>query len=239
MIRCNLDDWILTNVSAFRTAHPNKPVFIGESGLHHLPPNDPANSYTLAPNAAVGINQAIWAGAVSGAMTARMLWFEDGYDQFHIPDLCIYAQFGAYPECTDGDPSTVLTLYSLYANASAPVAAFLSGVDYSGFEPLTPVLSADLLGAALGDDSTILGWVRDVQTVGPDWLIRPLTAQTVTVTPPGQFPDWLVTFYDTSTGSLLHSVYTSRQQPNGEIVVALPNFSGSIAFQLHAAFPLG
>ena len=72
----NLDQFILDSVRELRTTY-NKPVFIGESGLDTLLPSDPANSLTLEPEAPVGINQAIWAAAVSGAMTGRMLWFED------------------------------------------------------------------------------------------------------------------------------------------------------------------
>ena len=85
--------------------------------------------------------------------------------------------------------------------------------------------------------------MRDVQSaydanaVDPYWPSRLLSGQTVTVTAPGQSPDWLVTFYDTTTGGVLQSVYTT-QQANGDISVALPDFSGSIAFQIHPAPPL-
>ena len=42
----------------------------------------------------------------------------------------------------------------------------------------------------------------------------------------------MVTFYSTTTGDVLQSANTT-QQANGDIDVALPEFSGSIAFQIH------
>ena len=230
----NLDKLIIDSVRELRATY-NKPVFIGEGGLDNLFPVDPANSLTVAPRASVGINQAIWAAAVSGAMNGRALWFEDGYDHNH--DLCAYAQFSAYPECVDDDPATVLLLRTVYANASAPVASFLAGVDYSGFAPIRAVLGDDLVGAALGNTAVILGWVRDVVSAAPNWPSRLLSGQTVRVLAPGQSPDWLVTFYDTTTGGVLQSVYTTQQR-NGNIIVALPDFSGSIAFQIRPASPV-
>lgn len=223
----NLDQLILDSVRELRTTY-NKPVFIGESGLDTLLPSHPAISPTLSLNAAVGINQAIWAAAVSGSMQGRALWWEDGYDVFHVD--------------ANGVP---LDLRTMYANASAPVNAYLTGVDYSGFEPLAVTPSADIIGAALGNSSAVLGWVRDVLSAAEcDWTPANcngsglLTGQSVTVNAPlGQFPDWQVTFYDTNTGSPLQPAYIT-QSVNGEIPVDLPNFPGSIAFKIYPTPPM-
>ena len=213
----DLDDLILNTVRTRRILY-GKPVFIGESGLEAQLGSPGVNctgtSRTLDPEAPIGINQAIWAGAVSGAMTGRMLWFEDGYDVYHVDD--------------NGDP---LDLRTAYADAAAPVAAFLAGVDYSGFEPITLAVGADLIGATLGNNDLVLGWVRDVLSAAPDWPTRVLIGETVTVSLPGQWEDWLVDFYATDTGAVVSSVFAD-QNAAGDLTVTLPDFEGSFAFQL-------
>ena len=213
----DLDDLILSVVLQRRTQY-GKPVFIGESGLDSRRPIE-FNTLTLSPQAPVGINHSIWASAVSGAMVGRMLWFEDGYDQFQV-----------YVD------STRLDLRSQYKDASAPVARFVAGVDYSDFESIDVVSGNDLTGAALGNAVIVLAWVRDVQSAAPDWPSRSLSGQSVTVAVPGQSDDLLVTFYDTMTGEVLQSESPTREA-NGDVDVALPDFSGSIAFQIHPRQP--
>jgi hypothetical protein len=73
----NLDQAILDQVRLRRATY-GKPVFIGESGLDQIFPD--VNALTINARGWIGINQAIWAGAVAGSMNARMLWYEDGYD---------------------------------------------------------------------------------------------------------------------------------------------------------------
>ncbi len=121
----NLDEEILTVVRR-RLRQYGKPVFIGESGLDSRAPVD---TLTVAPSAPAGINHAIWAAAVSGAMNGRMLWFEDGYDQYH-PGV---------------------DLRDRYKEASVPVVRFVRDVDYSGFQPIDLASGDDLKGAALGN----------------------------------------------------------------------------------------
>ena len=198
----------------------NKPVSVGESGLDNLLPDDPAASLTLALEAPVAVNQAIWAAAVSGAMTGRMLWWQDGCDLFHDDEF--------------GNP---LDLRTAYADASAPVASFVAGVDYTGFEPITLTVTADLIGATLGDDDVVLGWVRDILSAAPTWPSRLLIGQTVTVEVPGQSDDWLVDFYDTNTGGVLQTV-DADEDLSGDITMTLPDFEGSIGFQIRAVPPL-
>jgi hypothetical protein len=226
-----------------------KPVFIGESGLHSRNPTDAANVYTLAePGARTGVRHAIWAGAVSGAMNARMLWWEDGYDRFHIDDLCVtdamtgapvYPQYSGYAECTDADPNTKLTLRALYADAAAPVAAFVQGVDYAGFVPVTLTPSANLFGAALGDDGMVLGWVKDASSVAAaNWTTAgALSGETVTLDVAGSSADWLVDFYDTATGVIISTI-DADQDGAGDVTFTLPDFTGSIAFKVYPVGPL-
>ena len=214
----NLDQLILTTVRG-RLAQYDKPVFIGESGLDSRAPVDPlrtpVETLTLSTRAPVGINQAIWASAVSGAMNGRMLWFEDGYDLYH--------------QNVDGSP---LDLRTGYKDASQPVARFVEGVDYSGFEPVDLTVSNDITGAALGNDDIVLGWVRDIQSTAPEWPSRFVNDQTVTVTTTAPSDQLQVTFYDTGSGEPVQSVDANQQ--DGQVLVALPSFEGSIAFQIQA-----
>ena len=54
---------------------------------------------------------------------------------------------------------------------------------------------------------------------------------------PGQGQsEWQVTFYDTMTGDVLEFA-TPTRQANGDIDVVLPDFSGSIAFQIQPRDP--
>ena len=253
----DLDDFVIDQVRTLR-ANYGKPVFIGEIGLDSRKPVDtlrmslinpssvcpgtPQQTCTMSGNAPIAINQAIWAGAVSGALNARMLWFEDGYDRYHaeLVDVCAYTQFAAYAECADGDPATVLTLRAIYANASAPVAAFVQGVDYDGFAPVGVTMgSADITGAALGDNDLVLGWIKDVQSAAAnDWVVSAsLSGETVTVDVPGSSADWLVDFYDTMdpTGTILQTIDADQDPSAGDdITFTLPGFTGSIAFKVYS-----
>ena len=74
----NLDELILKSVRE-RLRDYGKPVLIGECGLDWAPPR---GTLEVAPGAEVGIRHAIWASVVSGAMSGRMLWWQDGWDQF-------------------------------------------------------------------------------------------------------------------------------------------------------------
>ena len=214
----NLDALILTTVRD-RLALYDKPVFIGESGLDSRAPVDllrePVETLTLSDRAPVGINQAIWASAVSGAMNGRMLWFEDGYDVYH--------------QNVDGSP---LDLQTGYKDASQPLVRFVQGVDYSGFEPVELVVSSEVIGAALGNDDIVLGWVRDVQSAAPEWPSRLVNDQTVAVTTTAPSDELEVTFYDTTSGEPVESMDANQEE--GQVLVTLPSFEGSIAFQIQA-----
>jgi hypothetical protein len=245
IVGASLDESIIIYA---RQQRMSKPVFIGESGLDRIFPS--ANALTLNPDGWIGINHAIWAGAVTGTMNARHLWVEDGYDWDAIArdyvDLCPLnlPQFALQPECMDVDLTTRYTLHQVYANASLPVKSFLANVDYSGFEPLTMTSgTGNLMGAALGSDVHVIGWVRDVLSVydpaaaDPYWPQRPLNGETITVTLTGHSVDWRVDFYDTLNGARGTSVY-AHQAADGSITFPLPEVGGSpevpgsIAFQI-------
>jgi hypothetical protein len=201
-----LDDLILSTVRA-RLAKYGKPVLIGECGLSSGPPR---GTLDAAPQAAVGIRHAIWATVVSGAMNGRALWWQDGYDQFEKADLCRH-----------------------YHQAAASAAAFVRGVDYTGFAPVPCKLSGGLKGAVLGNDKTRLGWFRDAQCEPPKWPMKPVSGLTVTVDAPGD--SWQAEFFDPMTGKATGEGRMKTQA--GRLQITLPEFKGSVAVRLKRLDP--
>jgi Cellulase (glycosyl hydrolase family 5) len=201
-----LDDLILTVVRA-RLKTYGKPVLLGECGLDAAPPR---GTLDVAARADVGIRHAIWAAVVSGAMNGRMLWWQDGYDQFEKADLCRH-----------------------YYEAAAPAAAFVRGVDSTGFEPVACDLSAGVKGAVVGNDKVRLGWFRDGRCGPPDWPMKRLAEQQVTVDSPGK--SWQIEFFDPlsgkSTGKSEGTIRDKRLQ------ISLPEFQGSVAVKLKRLDP--
>jgi hypothetical protein len=139
-----------------------------------------------------------------------MLWWEDGYDYNYEVDL-----------------STV------NKHASKPVTRVVKDLDYSGFAPVTMTMSGELIGAAVGDDQTVLAWVRDSHCILPDWPLRPVADEQLTLTVAGQNQSWQVKFYDGVTGVLLSTVPADRV--GGEVQVSLPTFQDSLALILEPA----
>jgi hypothetical protein len=187
----------------------NKPVLIGESGLNADSPNN------YPSNADVGVRHAIWAGVVSGAANGRALYWEDSYGMFFKELRSLWV--------------------NKYADAELPTVRFTSGVDFTGFKPLTVQYQSGtkIWGAAVGNDSTVLGWFRDAGSEPPDWKLLPsIHGQTVTILVPGSAQNWQVDFYDTRTGyALPGSALLTRQ--GDHVTVALPDFTDDIAFKLH------
>jgi hypothetical protein len=184
----------------------NKPVLIGESGL---------DIENYPPNGEVGILHAIWAGVVSGAANGRGLWWEDGYGIFFKQLRSIWV--------------------NKYADAELPAVRFTSGVDFTGFKPLTVQYpgGTKIWGASVGNENMVLGWFRDAGSEPPNWNLLPnIHGQTVTILIPGSSKNWQVDFYDTKTGyALSGSVLLTRQ--GNDVTVALPDFTDDIAFKLH------
>ena len=196
-----LDDLILSTVRA-RLAKYGKPVLIGESGLNSQPPR---GTLDVAPRAEVGIRHAIWAAMVSGAMNGRALWWQDGYDQFEKADLCRH-----------------------YHLAAATAAAFVRGVDYTGFAPVPCDMPDALKGAVIGNDKTRIGWFRVARCVPPDWPTNRVSDQTVTLDAPGNI--WQAEFFDPETGKALGEARLATR--DRRIRVVLPGFQESVAFRL-------
>lgn len=197
--RGNLDLLILDTVRQ-RLRRYGLPVFIGESGLTSRPPH---NTLATAPRAEIGIRHAIWATAVSGAMNGRMLWWEDGYDQYGRLDLRTRVK-----------------------HAAAPVARFVRGIDFAGLKPIEAKPSAQLKGAALGRADLILGWFRDAGCEPPEWPVRNLADQAVVLA--ATSGPWRVAFHASGSGKLDRS-HVVRSEA-GSLTIALPPFEGSIAF---------
>jgi hypothetical protein len=199
--RGNLDDLILSTVRA-RLKDYRKPVLLGECGLDAAPPR---RTLDVAAGARVGIRHAIWASVVSGAMNGRMLWWQDGYDQFEKADLCRH-----------------------YHQAAAPAAAFVRGVDCTGFEPVSCELSAGVKGAVLGNAKVRLGWFRDARCGPPNWTMKRLSDRQVTMKASGKA--WQVEFFDPATGkSTGKSKVPTRDK---RLRITLPAFQGSVALKL-------
>lgn len=200
----NLADLILETVSA-RLERYRKPVLIGESGLMGGEPR----AQLALKRAHVGLRQAAWAAVVSGAVSGRMLWWEDGYDQYH--DLDFRTQ---------------------YEDVAVPAGRFASGVDFTRFAPVRVVRSTGLRGAAIGGYRSVLGWFRDVACGYPEWPQRRRTGMRVVLEAPGDAAGWHLMFFDTETGGVLDESTARRE---GErIEVTMPEFEGSIAFRMTA-----
>lgn len=185
-----------------------KPVMIGETGLW---------STAIQPNAHLGIEHAMWAGLVSGAMNGRSLWSNDGYAIYDTEDRDLAMQY-----------------LQAYATTELPVANFVDGVDFSGFHPLNTASSSGVWGAAVGSVGMALGWFRDAACEPPVWNLKPLISkQTVTLTlPEGAASRWKIDFYNPKSGTdLTGSVALTSQ--DGRLVIPLPDFSDDIAFKAY------
>jgi hypothetical protein len=207
----NLDTTIISEVRSMLEKY-HKPVLIGESGLSFLTPDRKPPTLTTAPRADIGIKHAIWAAVVSGAMNGRALWWEDG--------VAIYF------------PALNLPFIKKYTEAELPASKFVSGVDFTGFQPLTATTSSAVRGAVVGNEKLVLGWFRDAKCEPPDWKLQPvITKQTVAIIVPGTGANWRVNFYDTKTGlDIISSAVITR---NGEkITLILPDFTDDIAFKI-------
>jgi hypothetical protein len=202
-----LDRDLVSQVRKYRAKY-QKPVLIGESGLW---------SMTHNANARVGIEHAIWAGLVSGAMNGRALWDNDGYALYSASDR-----------------ADAIAFMQTYATTERPIANFTNGVDFSGFQPLTSTSSSGVWGAAVGAERSVIGWYRDVTSEPPNWTVKPaVSKQTVTITVPGTAASWRVDFYDTKTGTTILSSASVTRTGN-TVTILLPDFQDDIAFKLTA-----
>ena len=183
----------------------NLPVLIGESGLNA----DSPDKYPA--NAEIGVRHAIWAAVVSGAMNGRALYWEDS--------------FGIY------FPNLGMPWMHKYETEELPAVNFVNGVDFTGFQPLTSTFTPGVWGAAVGNQSMVLGWYRDASCEPPNWTLQPVVSkQTVTVTVLGMAANWRVDFYSTKDGTTqLGSAFVTRS--GNTIIIPLPDFQDDIAFR--------
>ena len=198
-----LDLMILRTVRE-RLARYGKPVLIGECGLDAAPPR---GTLDAAERADMGIRHAVWASVVSGSMAGRMLWWQDGYDQFEKADLCRH-----------------------YQELSVPAAAFVRSMDFSGFAPVSCEASPGVVGAMLGGKRSMIGWFRDVRCTPPRWPVAPVEGQTVSLE--ASAGPWTVEYVDVTTGKVIN---TRTAAPiGGRLKLSLPTFQDAIAFRLKA-----
>ncbi len=201
-----LDRTIVSEVRNDLAAY-KRPVLIGESGLNADSPEN------YPPNAEVGVRHAIWAAIVSGAMNGRALYWEDSF--------AIYFS------------SLGMPFVQKYASLERPAVNFVSGVDFSGFKPLTSTSTGGIWGAAVGNENSVLGWYRDAKCEPPDWTLQGvLTGQSVSLDVlPGSNTRWQVDFYDTKTGTTVLSseIVTGS---GGTLILHLPDFQDDIAFKM-------
>ncbi|NTW08712.1 MAG: hypothetical protein HGA28_04000 [Anaerolineaceae bacterium] len=208
-----LDTYVLHEVRRYITTY-NKPVLIGESGLNADTPDSLNGKITVAKNARLGIQHAIWAETVSGAMNGRALFWEDGFGIY-------FNELG-------------MPFLQKYTDVEAPAVQFMNGVDMTGFKPVAAQLSDKILGAALGNENLIIGWFRDAFCEPPNWNLQQLISkQTVTITVPGTSDNWKIDFYDTKTGTdIVSSLMVTRK--GDKVTITLPDFTDDIAFKMTA-----
>lgn len=203
----DLDELILRSVRERLSAY-HKPVMIGECGLDWRPPRGTLDASERAP---VGIRFAIWAASVSGAMNARALWWQDGYDQFEKADLC-----------------------SQYQKIAMPVAEFVKDVDFAGMSPVECKTTVGVCGGVLGSarnsagqGKMIAGWFRDKWCHAPTWNMEPAKGEVVVI--PARDGYWTLDIVDTESGKVV--LRKGALAYGGTLVVELPEFQGSIAIR--------
>lgn len=199
-----LDRAILAEVQSYLDKY-NRPVLIGESGLNAESPEN------YPKNAQIGVKHAVWAGIVSGAMNGRALYWEDSFALFFVNQGMPWLQ--------------------KYSQIERPAAEFVKGVDFAGFKPLKSTPSKSIWGAAVGNETSLLGWYRDAACEPPDYPLNTLVSgQSVTIDVPGTAADWQVIFYSTEDGvSILGSTAVARK--GSAITIPLPDFHDDIAFK--------
>ena len=213
-----MDRTIVSEVRNFLATY-KRPVLIGESGLNAAAPDSADGKITVADNARLGVQHAIWAAVVSGAMNGRALYWEDSFGIY-------FSNLG-------------IPWMQKYETEELPAANFVNGVDFSGFQPLASTITSGVWGAAVGNEKMVLGWYRDAGSEPPDWTLQPVVSkQTVTITVPGKGTNWKVDFYNTRDGTtILSSVTVSRT--GSTITIPLPDFQDDIAFKMAAGMGTG
>jgi hypothetical protein len=159
----------------------DKPVLVGESGLDAASPD--GMTLTSGPRAAAGLRHAIWAELVSGAASARALYWEDGYS--------VYFSGSGLP------------LVAARNDLEREPAHWLADQDFRELSPLELSGEPLLFGAALGNARRVVGWARNDRLGPPAWDAPPLDHLLVSIAmPPGNSGGtWYVTLSDPAGGA--------------------------------------
>ena len=202
----NLDSVAVDRVRSVLTA-TNKPVLIGESGLDAAAPT--GMTLTSGPRAAVGLRHAIWAELMSGAASARSLYWEDGYAAYY--------------------PATGLPLVTLYQDLEREAASWLIGKDFGGRTAAGVSGEPSLFGSALADATRVSGWARNDLLYPPDWSAPPLDSAVVRVTLPMETSDaeWRIRLTNPEDGSVVEA---ESRSSGGVLAFEVPGPFESIAF---------
>jgi hypothetical protein len=202
----DLDRAVVTRAAAvFPVA--NKPVFLGESGLDAAAPD--GTTLTSAAAAPAALESAIWAELVSGAATARALYWEDGYAVYY--------------------PSTGSALVSARKDLERQPSQWLADKDFRGLGPVPASGGPTVLAAAVGSADRVLGWARNADLVAPAWDAAPLDGATVSVTLPSGAADgpWTVTLTSPDDGAVSETSGTSQW---GALSFSVPGPFNRVAF---------
>jgi len=161
-------------------ASSEKPVLIGESGLDAAAPD--GTTLTSSAHAATGLTRAIWAELVSGAASARSLYWEDGYAAYF--------------------PESGLGLVNERRELEREAAAWLEGKNFTGLLPVE-LAGATHFGAAMASANRVYGWARNAQSYAPDYATLPLDEFKIEVGLPPDTPDatWSITLTNPYDGS--------------------------------------
>jgi hypothetical protein len=202
----NLDQVATQRTSAALLASP-KPVYIGESGLDATPPDGTNLTGTAASRA--GLQQAVWAELVSGAASARALYWEDGYAAYY--------------------PQTGLPLVQAMNDLDADAATWLAHADYTGLAPVGFSSSLGEFGLALADENTVRGWARSAALAPPDWSAPALPAALFTIALPAAAADGNWTIHFTPPGNATVPD-VAAQSTSGVLSINAPGGFTSLAF---------
>lgn len=207
-----LDEAILSVVP--QVAAHGKPVLLGESGLDWRAPD--GTTQTTAARGPTGTRHAVWAALVAGAMNGRALWWEDAYDLL---------QNGA----------SAAPFVTGYPGVEAPAVRLLSGRELAGLSPALVAFDEALTGGAIGDDATVIGWVRAGGCEPPAWsCATELGGRNAYVYTSGFAARWQVAFYDAATGAPYAETAMLTRDGLGTVVVPLRTFADDLVFVLTA-----
>jgi hypothetical protein len=202
----NLDQTVVSRVLAVETSSA-KPIFLGESGVSAAAPD--GTTLTSDPGTRTALQQAVWTELVSGAATARALYWEDGYAVYY--------------------PATGLAFVQGMNDLDSEAARWVEPADYTGLAPLTGSAPGTGQATFIGNERQVRGYLRGVSFVPPGVTPTALPAIPLTVSLGAAAPDseWSAVF-TTASGEALPAV--SAEVSAGKLHVTAPAGFNSLAF---------